>query len=428
VTRHRHKGFTAALAVGEFRTLWAAEAQSIAGDQLAKVAVSVAVYTRTGSAGLTAASYAAMMLPALVSGPLLSGLADAFPRRAVMAACALLQAMLVALMALPGISTAALLALIVAVQFAQAPFMAAQAALLPVMLSGEAYQAGQALRQITRQVGLLVGLAVGGMAVATLGVSTALTIDALTFVLAAVLIRFGVRHRPAAARTAEAATTGSGPWQAALLLWRDTELRSLVALIWLAGFAVVPEALMVPFAGSVGAGPAAVGWLLAVESAAMIVGAFLLVRLGNGTRLRLVGPLAVATLLPLVGFAAAPALPAAVVLLALAGMFAAYQVTATATFMQLLPDEQRGKAYGICRSGLIASQGLGVLAGGVIADRTGSVTATIALAGAAGLLVAVPAAIGWHRTQPHSHGRHRLRHRQRALMPATAILARQLGR
>ena len=79
-------GFAAALANREFRTLWAAEAQSVVGDQLAKVALAVVVYSRTGSAGLTALSYAAMLLPALVTGPLMSGLADAYPRRTVMIA------------------------------------------------------------------------------------------------------------------------------------------------------------------------------------------------------------------------------------------------------------------------------------------------------------------------------------------------------
>jgi predicted MFS family arabinose efflux permease len=354
------------------------------------------VYTRTGSVGLTALSYAAMMLPALVSGPLLSGLADAYPRRNVMVVCAAVQAVLVALMAMPGMSMAILFALIVAVQFVQAPFMAAQAAVLPVVLSGDAYHAGQALRQITRQAGTLVGLAFGGMAVATLGVSQALLIDAMTFLLATAVIHFGTKLRPASVKAI--AGGGSGRRAGATLLWRDPGLRSLVIMMWLAGFAIVPEGLMVPFASSVGAGPAAVGWLLAVESAAMVLGAFLLARfVDTDKRQRLLGSFAILTLVPLIGFAAAPGLAAAVVLLGLAGVFAAYQVTAGATFLQLLPDAQRGQAYGIARSGLIAAQGLGVVAGGLVAGLTGSVATTIALAGTIGMLVAVPTAISWHR-------------------------------
>lgn len=391
------------MAVGEFRALWVAEAQSVVGDQLAKVAVSVVVYGRTGSAGLAALSYAALLLPALVSGPLLSGLADAYPRRAVMVACALVQAVLVALMAVPGTPTAALFGLIVVVQLVQAPFLAAQAALLPVVLDGEAYQAAQALRQITRQVGMLLGLGFGGMAIAAVGVSWALAVDAATFVVAAVVIRRGVRHRGAAATPSAGAEAGF--LRGVGLIWGDPRLRSLVALAWLAGFAVVPEGLAAPFADSVGAGPAAVGWLLAVDPAAMAVGAYLLVRLVPvEVRLRLMGPLAVLTVIPLVGYAAGPGLAGALVLLAVSGFCAAYQVTASATFMEWVPDAQRGQAYGIARSGLVAAQGLGVLAGGVLAELTGSVSRAVALAGAAGVLVAGPAAIAWHR----AYTRHRV--------------------
>lgn len=397
MTRGQRAGFAAAFAVPEFRALWAAEAQSVVGDQLAKVALSVVVYNRTGSVGLTALSYAAMLLPALVAGPLLSGIADAYQRRTVMVGCAAVQAGLVALMAIPSTPTIALFALIVVVQLVQAPYMAAQAATVPVVLSGEAYQAAQALRSMTRQVGTLVGLAFGGMAVALLGVSGALLIDALTFALAALVVRFGVRAREAP--TAEAAQAKeSGMVGGIALIWQDPRLRALTALAWLAGFAIVPEALMVPFATSVGAGPTAVGWLLAVESAAMVIGAFLLVRLVPvQTRLRLAGPLAVLTIAPLLAYAAKPGLAAALVLLALSGMFAAYQVTVSATFMELVPNERRGQAYGIARSGLIAAQGLGVLVGGVVAELTGSVSTTIALAGAIGLLAAVPAAVSWQR-------------------------------
>jgi len=402
VARDRRGGFADALAVREFRALWAAEAQSVVGDQLAKVALSVMVYSRTGSVGLTALSYAALLLPTMIAGPLLSGLADAYPRRSVLVVCAAVQAVLVALMAAPATPLAAVFGLVVVMQFAQAPFMAAQAAVLPAVLSGEAYQAGQALRQITRQVGTLVGLAFAGMAVATVGVSTALMIDAATFVLAAAVIRYCIG--PHAAAAGPDTKHGSGMVHGAALIWHDPRLRSLVAMIWLAGFAVVPEALMVPFAISVGAGPAAVGWLLAVESAAMVLGAFLLVRLVPlDTRLRLLPALALLTLAPLVAYVTRPGLAGALVLLALSGLFAAYQVTASATFMELVPDARRGQAYGLARTGLIAAQGLGVLAGGVVAELTGSVSATIALAGAAGMLVAIPAAITWQHAHARQH-------------------------
>ena len=85
---------------GEFRALWFAELVSSAGDQVARVALSVLVYVRTQSAALAAFTFALTFLPALL-GPLLAGLADRYPRREVMIVCDLSRGALMAVMALP---------------------------------------------------------------------------------------------------------------------------------------------------------------------------------------------------------------------------------------------------------------------------------------------------------------------------------------
>jgi len=50
-------GFAAVLRGREFRLLWLADAQSLLGDQLGRVALSVLVYDRTGSGLVTAVVY-----------------------------------------------------------------------------------------------------------------------------------------------------------------------------------------------------------------------------------------------------------------------------------------------------------------------------------------------------------------------------------
>ncbi len=64
-------GFAAVLRGREFRLLWLADAQSLLGDQLARVALSVLVYDRTGSGLVTAVVYALTYLP----GPVRWGVA-----------------------------------------------------------------------------------------------------------------------------------------------------------------------------------------------------------------------------------------------------------------------------------------------------------------------------------------------------------------
>src|SRR3712207_470122 len=99
----RRAGLGQAFRVPEFRALWAAEVVSVAGDQLARVGLTVLVYDRTSSAAWAAASYALTFLPALLGGVLLGRLADRHPRREVMVASDAVRAVLVAVMALPGL-------------------------------------------------------------------------------------------------------------------------------------------------------------------------------------------------------------------------------------------------------------------------------------------------------------------------------------
>jgi MFS family permease len=400
--RARPAGFREVFAVAEFRALWSAELLSVLGDQLTRVALSVLVFERTSSAGLTALTYALTYLPDLVGGPLLSGLADRFPRRRVMVISDLLRAALVGLMAVPAVPLPVLALLLVLVRLANSPFQAAQAATVPTVLEGDRYVVGQTVRQITNQTGQLAGFAGGGAVVALLGAHQALAADAVTFLLSAALIRFGVTAR-AAARTTEGPdgrSTLSQMAEGARIIWRDPRLRSLAWLGWLVGFIVVPEGLAAPYADEIGAGTAAVGLLLASQPAGTLLGAFLLGRfVSPARRLAVLGPLSVLAVTPLLGFAFRPGLPLAMALLALGGAFAAYNVTAGATFMRIVPDSGRGQAFGIAGSGVLAAQGIGLATGGLLVSVIDSVAATVAVAGAAGILVAIPAATAWHKAR-----------------------------
>jgi Major Facilitator Superfamily len=392
----RTAGWREVFAVGEFRALWAAELQSVAGDQLARVALSILVYERTGSAGLTAATYAISLLPDLVAGPLLSGLADRYPRRRVMLTCDLARAALVGLMLFPGVPVGVLAAFLVGVQMFAAPFAAAQAATLPLVLHGARYVTGQAIRQATVQVGQLAGFAAGGTAVKLLGTTYALGLDAITFVLSAALIRFGVAHRPAPAAPTPQATSHLGRLAAGgRVIWANPRLRLLVGLAWLAGFTVLPAGLAIPYADEIGEGAATAGLILAADPAGLIIGAFAVRWLAPARQQQLMAPLAVAGFLPLLLFVLQPGAVLAVALLAISGICGAYQIVASATFMRLVPDSQRGQAFGLAGSGLIAVQGIGVLVGGALAQALGSAAIVITVSGVAGAAIGTALAIGW---------------------------------
>jgi MFS family permease len=398
-------GLSAVFRVREFRVVWLAELVSVAGDQLARVALAVLVYGRTGSAAWAAVTYALTFLPALLGGMLLAGLADRFRRREVMIVSDLLRAGLVAVMAIPHLPTWALCALLVPVVLLAAPHTAAQGALLPAMLRGELYERGLAVRQITSQTAQLVGFAGGGVLVAALSPSTALLGNALTFVLSALLVRLGVADRPAPrprerehpGGTAEARGL-RGVFAGLAEIAGDPRRRALVALAWLVGWYVVPEALAAPYADQLGAGPAVVGLLMAADPLGSVLGAWLFVRfVPADTRARLVGVLAAAAGVPQLLCLFRPGVALTVVLWAVSGALAtAYLLQTQASFVRATPDGRRGSAIGVAASGIVAAQGVAILVGGLLADLWDPATA-IAAAGALGTLLSLCGAVAWHR-------------------------------
>ncbi|MFC7643742.1 MFS transporter [Streptosporangium lutulentum] len=195
--------------------------------------------------------------------------------------CALSRAGLVALIAIPGIPLWILCVLVFVVQMIESPAKAAQMALLPDMLTGEAYSTGLAAIVLTGQIVSLVAFAAGGVLVGAIGTSGTLFLNAVAFALMALIIRWGLPHSPAARLT----EPGDRWWPrfrdpdgGARLILGSPRLRSLLALALLAGFYVVPEVLAAPYAAELGLGTAEVGLLMAVMPVGNVVGVFLITR------------------------------------------------------------------------------------------------------------------------------------------------------
>ncbi|MDQ2583398.1 MFS transporter [Saccharothrix yanglingensis] len=383
----------------EFRGMWIGSTVSTVGDQLAAVALSLLVFERTQSAAWTALTWSLTLFPPLISGPLLGWVADRFPRRTVMVCCAWLQAALMALMAVPGMPLWIMIVLLVVVLMISSPFLAAQEASLPSVLSDERYDDGVALFGTSVDVAQMAGLAAAGFLVTGAGPNVALGINAVTFVWVAIVVQLSVKHRPAADPRG-AHRDPEGPRGAFALLVTEPRLRSLMGMRLLAGLAMVPEGLAVPLAAKLDA-IWAVGLILAIEPAANVLGVAVLFRLVRdpAKRERLIGPLAILSLAPLVMFALNPNLTWTIVLLVIAGMAGAYHTPARSAWMRILPDAYRGRAYGIGRAALRSSQGGGMALAGVVAHSIGSVTATIAGAGGIGLLLATQATVAWRRAR-----------------------------
>jgi MFS family permease len=388
--------YRSVFANGEFRTLFATQLLSVVGDQLARVALAVLVFERTGSPALTAVTYALTFVPDLLGGPLLGGLADRFPRRAVMVVCDLARAGLVALMALPGMPVWAVGVLLVGVQLFGAPFKAARAALLPAVLSGDRYLVADGLMNTTYQLGLLGGYTTGAPLVAWLGTGSALLADAATFVASAALIAAGLRPHPPAELPTRWTTVGSLR-AGTRLVGRDRRLRALLGIACLSGFYAVPSGLALPYAAQIGASTAAVGLLLAADPLGSALGAAVLTRLvPHDLRLRLLGPLAVATSAVLLPTALAPGLWVTVVLWTACGLLSGHDAVTAAVFKLTVPAEQRGQAFGLASAALRAAQGFGIALAGLLAEATSPAVA-VGLFALIGITAGTAAATAWRR-------------------------------
>jgi Major Facilitator Superfamily len=392
--------FRDVFAVAEFRALWMAQLLSVIGDQLARVALTVLVYDRTRSALLAAITFVVGIVPTFIGGVMLAWLADRYPRRTVMIACDVACALLVAVMAIPGVPLAVLVALLFVVTLAGAPFLAARAAVYPDVLTGDRYVIGTAVSLTTFQFAQVIGFATGGVLVEFFGARTSLLADAATFVASALIVRIWIRPRPAPATATSGGHVPSrlaGIVTGARLVFAAPALLIPMLFGWLAAFYSAPEGVVNPLARAMGGGAAAVGVLLAAQALGQTVGAIAFSRfVAPAARLRLMGPLAVATCAVLVLFAWHPGLAISLLILIASGLFASYQLAANAAFVRATPHERRGQAFGLAQGGMSLGQGTVIILAGAAAQHLAPAL-VIAVCGAVGAVFALTIALTWAR-------------------------------
>jgi hypothetical protein len=376
------------LAVAEFRALLGCELVSVLGDQVARVAVALLVYGRTGSALAASGTYASSYLTWLLAGPLLSTFADRYRRRGVMAVCDAARAVVFAALAFSGGTTALVLALLVAGTLFAPPFESARSAVLADVLPAESYGAGNGLINAVAQAGQAAGFLLGGALVAALGSRNALLADAATFLVSAVVIRLALKDRPL-----QRPPTGSRPGILADLAEGLNVVRRAPTLRWLLAIALLsaamvtaPEGLAVPIAAQHDGGAFAAGVLTAALPVGFVLGSLLVLRLPAARRLGLLPALSVASGAPLLLTPLMPGVASTAALWAVAGLGASLQVVANAAYVQAAPADVRGRAFGIASTLLLGTQGLVYLLAGAVAERVEPDVVVAALA-AAGLLV-----------------------------------------
>lgn len=354
----------------EFAALLASTGFSVLGDQIARIAIAIIVYDRTGSAFLSASTVALSYLTWLVGGPVLSTLADRRPRKRLMLLCDGLRAGLVCLLVLPGVPLWLLFAVMLCVGSLAPPFDSAKSSLVPEILHGERYVVGNAVTGSVNQGGQAVGFLLGGILVATVTPRGALLVDALTFVVSGLLVLLFLRDRaqPERAKTTvrEDVVGGVRLSLASPLLRRLLGYAAVGAVI-----GIVPESLAVPVAAQLGGGPITAGFLIAAGPVGFLLGSVLVVRMAYDRRDARLTPLTALSCVPLL-FSPLIGDPVTMTIVwTLAGTGAAAQLIANAAYMVAVPAGGRGRAFGVAMLTIMVTSGLGAFAGGAVAEAVG---------------------------------------------------------
>jgi MFS family permease len=407
----RQATFREVFAVREFRPLFGTFLLSTAGDELARVALTVLVYQRTSSPLLSALTFAIGHLPWLLGGPLLATLADRLPRHRVLISADVARTVLLAGMAIPGTPLPVLLGLLFLVSLCAPPFESARSALMADVLEGDRYAVATSLTNITLQLAQVVGFLAAGALVAVLDPSAALLIDAATFAVSALWLSVGLQRRPA-----PIAASGEGKrslWQdtgdGLRLIGRSPRLLAIIGILWVATmFAYASEGVAAPLVEELGHGTTwSIGALLAANPLGVTIGGLVIARLvAPDRRERLVVPLVVLSLAPVlaagvVAVVAGPGtLPFVLVLglLFVSGLGASWLIPLNVAFVRAVPSAYRGRAFGVAVSGLYGVQAVGALGAGLGAEGV-SASAVLALSGGLGLIAVGPALLAYRRTQ-----------------------------
>ena len=179
----------------DFAKLWMAQVVSLLGDWFNTIVISAMIinYTEgTGYQGIAVSAFLiARMIPPLLMRPLAGVLADRFDRKRLLIVSDVLRALAVLglITATQGPEYLPLIYVFTIIQFlVSSIFEPARNAIMPSVLFRHQLVIGNTLSSITWSAMLAIGAICGGIVAEIFGIRAALLIDALTFMVSALLV------------------------------------------------------------------------------------------------------------------------------------------------------------------------------------------------------------------------------------------------
>ncbi|MFJ4645873.1 MFS transporter [Streptomyces bobili] len=368
-------GYRQLLRTPEFTPLLLSSAAHTAAQTVAGLALGTLVHRATGSPLLSAVSMFGPSLAQVLGATLLLSGADRLPPRTALAGLSLAFATVTAVLAVPGLPVAAVLAVVLAQGLIAALGGGVRWGLLNEILPKDGYLPGRSVFNMMGGLTQIAGYALGGLLVTALSPHTVLLLATLLHAIASATARLGLTARPprVLGRPSAAETR-----RVNAVLWSSRPRRLVYLGLWLPnGLIVGCEALFVSY------DPGAAGTLFACGALGMLAGDLAVGRLlPPAVRTRLATPLLLLLATPYLVFALRPPLPVAALCATLASVGFGASLVQQERLMALTPAELSGHALGLHSAGMLTLQGVSAVVAGSVAQLTSPATAMAVMAAA----------------------------------------------
>jgi len=258
----------------DYRLLWSAEIFSTIGSQMQRVAIAWQVYDLTGDALKLGLLGLARFVPIVIFGLIGGVLADQRDRRQILffsQSLLMLSSLAMAILTFTGsMSILFIYGITVVTGALQAIGRPARQAIIPNIVPRDELAGAISMNTLSFQTAMVVGPALGGFAIAGLGLGWVYLYDAVAFVV--VLAAIALMHaRPKIAASTQRPITAIA--EGFIFLKRTPVLLGVMSVDFIATFFGAITTLMPIFADDIlGSGPRTLGILLAAPAAGSVLG------------------------------------------------------------------------------------------------------------------------------------------------------------
>jgi MFS family permease len=378
-----------------FRRLWLAGLISQSGDRIHQVALLWWATEKTHSPAVAGTLLMVSTLPLVLLSPLAGWLADHWGRRPVMVIADVLRLLLTLVMTAAlltdrlTVNGAVVLSLLMAV--GGALFNPASMAIIPDVVPDEALlPQANSWQELNAQVTGVLGPAAGGVLVAAIGVAASFALNAVSFVLSAILLL----QMRLPTRSDAPAAEGGGLGETLAYLRAHAGVLWLLVSFAVLNFFSVPVLVYIPYFANDVFHVGATGYGLLEAAPALGMGAAVLwvTRKGEPGTIRQVYPIAVfGQALALAAMGLWPSMGCFLAALTVVGVSIGFiNVIVISHFQRVVPAEQMGRFMGLL---LTVSMAIVPVSFGLAGVLTHRLVPTLVLTGCGAVLVGLSLAL-----------------------------------